>query len=313
MKLNRLVFVALLGGSLVCGALGTARPALALSEELEVYLGDDPTLFDTPEAGVEAFKTIIATGDIQQISKLLGLDAAKLASAEGIADRIGEIKAAAAQLLNVEEDEDQLLLNLGDDVWTFPFPLVKGDDGKWAFDTVAGIEEIINRRIGENELQAIATARTYVDAQRDYASEDRDEDGVLEYAQKLISTEGQTDGLYWPLEQGDGESPAGPSIDQGALEKAAAGEGYFGYKFRILTGQGANVAGGSYDYVVNGNMISGFALVAWPAKYEQTGVTTFVVNHAGIVYEKDLGPDTEKTAVDMKAFDPDETWELVDD
>ncbi len=166
---------------------------------------------------------------------------------------------------------------------------MKGDDGKWYFDTYAGLEEIVNRRVGENELEAISTARAYVDAQQDYAEADHDGDGVLEYAQKLISTEGETDGLYWPTDDVNGESPAGDGIDLAELDKSKAGEGYFGYKFRILTGQGDNIAGGAYDYVINGNMIAGFALIAWPAKYGETGVKTFAVNQHGVVYETDLG------------------------
>ena len=135
---------------------------------------------------------------------------------------------------------------------------------------------------------------------------------MLEYAQKLISTEGQTDGLYWPIEQGDGVSPVGPNIDLAALDKAAQGDGYFGYKFRILRGQGNQVAGGRYDYVINGNMIGGFGLIAWPARYAETGVSTFVISHAGILYEKDLGPDTEKLASEIRRFNPDSSWEACE-
>ena len=131
--------------------------------------------------------------------------------------------------------------------------------------------------------------RAYVDAQEDYASEDRDEDGVEEFAQKLISSEGMTDGLYWPTDDVNGESPAG-DLDQSELDDAAKGEGYFGYKYKILTGQGDQIAGGAYDYIINGNMIAGFGLIAWPAKYGETGVKTFAVNQHGVVYETDLGP-----------------------
>ena len=190
---------------------------------------------------------------------------------------------------------------------------MKGDDGKWSFDTYAGLEEIVNRRVGENELQAIDTARLYVEAQRDYAAEDRDADGVLEFAQKLISSEGTMDGLYWPIEQGDGTSPLGPNLDDAALDKAMQGKGYFGYKYRILNEQGDNVAGGKYNYVINGNMIAGFGLIAYPANYPYSGVSTFVVNHAGIVYEKDLGDDTAAIAEKITSFDPDKTWEVVNE
>ena len=220
----------------------------------------------------------------------LGLDPVALAKAENIKDTFEAIRQTGGEAFSVEEDGDQRIIVLGDEVWPFPFPLRKGKDGKWAFDTEAGIEEIINRRIGENELEAIKTVRAYVDAQKDYALEDRDGDGVLEFAQKLISSEGQTDGLYWPIEQGDGDKPGRRLCQRAAAaESKAKGDGYFGYRFRILRAQGNNIAGGRYDYVINGNMIAGFALIAWPVKYAETGVETFVVNQAGIVYEKDLG------------------------
>ena len=175
-----------------------------------------------------------------------------------------------------------------------------------------GIEEIVNRRIGENEIQAIDTAQAYVEAQRDYAAEDRDDDGVLEYAQKLMSSEGQTDGLYWPADEANGVSPAGDLADD-QLDKARQGEGYYGYRFRILPGQGDNIAGGAYDYIINGNMIAGFALIAWPVIYAETGVKTFMVNQQGIVYEADLGEDTEAKVEAITLFNPDDSWEVSGD
>jgi hypothetical protein len=224
-----------------------------------------------------------------------------------------QIRQAAAELITTEDHDDRKLVNLGSKLWPFPFPLVKGDDGKWSFDTFAGLEEIINRRVGENELQAINTMREYVDAQREYASEDRDADGVLEYAQKVISSDGKTDGLYWPANETDGESPAGSFADQQALDKAKLGEGYFGYRFRILKRQGENIAGGAYDYVINDNMIAGFALLAWPVKYQETGVKTFVVNQNGIVYQADLGPSTEQIVKYIDSFNPGDEWSVVDE
>ena len=170
---------------------------------------------------------------------------------------------------------DRKLLQIGEKLWPLPFPLVKGEDGKWAFDTDAGLEEIVNRRVGENELQTIETMRAYVDAQEDYAPQDRDEDGVEEFAQKLISSEGADRRALLADRRVNGESPAGDFVDQAELDDAGKGEGYFGYRYRILTGQGDNIAGGAYDYVINGNMIAGFALIAWPAKYAETGVNTF--------------------------------------
>jgi len=313
MKTKHLFSALLFGAALFAGPLAAVTPAHAISTELGAFVGDEPTLFDTAEQGIAAFKETMAKGDLAAVAKLLGLDPAKLEKAEGIAASLEQIRAATADRVQVEDEGDQQVLELGDQLWPFPFPLVKGEDGKWGFDTIAGIEEIVNRRIGENELQAIQTARLYVQAQEEYAADDRDADGVREYAQKLISTEGQMDGLYWPLEQGDGESPVGPFLDTAALEKAKAGDGYFGYKFRILKRQGDNVAGGAYDYVTNGNMIGGFALIAWPAKYAATGVATFVVNQAGVVYERDFGPDTENIVAGIKTFNPGDKWSVVED
>jgi hypothetical protein len=302
----------LLGAALVFGGVAAPTPAVAATAGLETYLGAEPTLFDTPEAAVQAFRDTIAKGSLADVAKLLGLDPAKIEASEGISAIMDEIKAAAAESVTVEGEDGVQILDLGRQLWPFPFPIVKGEDGKWAFDTVAGLEEIVNRRIGENELTAIETMRLYVDAQNAYAAQDRDADGVVEFAQKLLSSEGATDGLYWPSEQGDGDSPAGP-LDPDALEKAKSGDGYFGYKFRILTRQGANVAGGAYDYLINGNMIGGFALIGWPAKYGETGISTFVVNQAGVVYEKDFGVDTENIVANIKTFNPDNNWDLVED
>ena len=298
----------LFGAALLLGSTALAMPVVAAESRIEQYVGEAPTAFATPEEAVAAFKSALAADGYDALATLLGLDAAKVKAADGIDERIAEIRAGVAKLLAIKEDGDQRILNIGPEVWPFPFPLRKGEDGKWAFDTYAGVEEILNRRVGENELQAIATARAYVEAQREYASEDRDEDGVLEYAQKLVSTEGATDGLYWPAEQGDGDSPAGDLVNQAAFDKAKAGEGYFGYHFRILRSQGNQVAGGRYDYVINGNMIAGFALIAWPVKHAETGVNTFMVNQAGIVYEKDLGPNTEAIVKETFRFNPDKTW-----
>ncbi|MEE4239649.1 MAG: DUF2950 family protein [Anderseniella sp.] len=314
MNTHRKIWSAVLAVGLLLGA-GCLSPSTWAANEahFERFVGAQPTVFETPEDAVTAFKAAVAATDYEGLALLLGLDAAELKKADGIDQRIAEIRDGAAKLLNVEGDGGQKTLKLGYEVWPFPFPLRKNDDGKWAFDTYAGLEEIVNRRVGENELQAIATMRAYVEAQREYASADHDGDGVLEYAQKLVSSNGATDGLYWPIEQGDGESPAGPFVDQAALDKAQAGDGYFGYRFRILRAQGNQVAGGRYHYVINGNMIAGFGLVAWPARYAETGVKTFVVNQAGIVYEADLGRNTERLARKIRRFNPNKSWNVVSD
>ena len=243
---------------------------------------------------------------------VLGLDPAKLKADENTDDTLAAIKEGAAKQLVLDGEGDRRTVQIGEKLWPLPFPIVKGEDGKWAFDTYDGLEEIVNRRVGENELQAIETMRAYVDAQEDYASQDRDEDGVEEFAQKLVSSEGTTDGLYWPTDDVNGESPAG-DLDQSELDDAAKGEGYFGYKYKILTGQGDQIAGGAYDYIINGNMIAGFGLIAWPAKYGETGVKTFAVNQHGVVYETDLGPSTETVVKYIDRFNPDDSWEVVND
>ena len=171
-----------------------------------------------------------------------------------------------------------------------PIPIVL-TAGAWRFDTEEGVDELANQRIGGNELRTIETMRAYVAAQNDYASADRDGDEVLEYAQHISSSAGRQDGLYWPTSAGEAPSPLGPLL-AAAVETHDVGDSYNGYYYRILTEQGANPPGGAYDYVINGNMIAGFALVAWPAEYDQSGIMTFLVNHQGRVFEKDLGPDT---------------------
>ena len=226
--------------------------------EIESFLSaSEPPVFDTPEAALDAFKAAIQTDGVDAVATLLGLDAAKLKADENTDVTLAAIKEGAAKQLILSGDGDRRTVQIGEKLWPLPFPVVKGDDGKWAFDTFDGLAEIVNRRVGENELQTIETMRAYVDAQEDYASEDRDEDGVEEFAQKLVSSEGTTDGIYWPTDDVNGESPAG-DLDQSELDDAAKGEGYFGYKYKILTGQGDHIAGGAYDYVINGNMIAGF-------------------------------------------------------
>jgi hypothetical protein len=221
----------------------------------------------------------------------------------------------------VRSSDTFVILEVGDDLWPFPIPIVKTNGG-WYFDTAVGKEELLNRRIGTNELATIPVMRAYVDAQREYASEDRDGSEILKYAQRLVSSPGKHDGLYWPLEPGGEESPLGPLVayaqEEGynpeirAEEEVERGP-YHGYHFKILTRQGKHARGGQYNYVINGNMIAGFALVAWPAEYGDSGIMTFIVNQQGRVYQKDLGPNTAKLARNMTEYDPDPTWRLSPD
>lgn len=210
-----------------------------------------------------------------------------------------------------------MVLNIGEKDWPFPVPLVK-KGGQWFFDTKAGKEEILNRRIGENELSTVQTLLAIVDAQREYAMNDRDNDGIREYAEKFGSDPGKRNGLYWETPSGEEPSPLGELVADARAEgyrRSGSKQGpipFHGYYFRILTKQGKHSAGGAFDYVVNNNMIGGFAVVAYPAAYGSSGVMTFMVNHEGVVYEKNLGKNTATTARAMKWFDPDKTWKKVE-
>ena len=218
------------------------------------------------------------------------------------------------------ESSSKYVLEAGTNNWPFPIPIVL-QNGRWSFDTTGGREELLNRRIGKNELAVLEVMRAYVDAQRDYARFDRDGDHVLEYAQRLASSPGTKDGLYWPPDLYGQESPFGPFVAH------AQAEGYFGddpidkfspqpfegYFFKILTRQGKHAPGGKYNYIINGNMIGGFALVAWPAEYGESGIMTFIVNQQGRVYQKDFGSDTTKVARKITTYDPDPSWYLSPD
>jgi hypothetical protein len=216
----------------------------------------------------------------------------------------------------VRTGDDRVVVDIGAQNWPLPIPLVKRD-GKWIFDTAAGRVEIIDRRVGEDELNAIGVCRTYVTAQREYASEDRDGSGILKFAQKLKSTHGMKDGLYWKASDDEEQSPFGPLVAEAHAEgyggKTSEGQPqpFKGYLFRILTAQGAAAPGGAYNYVVNGNLIAGFALVAYPAHWGESGVMTFVVNQWGKVYECNLGQDSAEVATAMTEFNPDTDWAVV--
>lgn len=204
-----------------------------------------------------------------------------------------------------------MVLSLGLDGWNFPIPLVAQGSG-WRFDVARGREELINRRIGSDELNAIAVCRAYVVAQKQYASKDRNGDGRNEFAQKLGSTLGQHDGLYWKEDAAQGVSPFGPLLAEAGSDRKQ-GDPYRGYYFRILTRQGANAPGGAKDYLVDGRLTGGYALIAWPAEYGTLGVMTFMVDSSGRVYQKDLGRDTAAAAANVTSYDPDSTWTLVQD
>jgi hypothetical protein len=212
------------------------------------------------------------------------------------------------------DGDKKAILVIGDNDYPFPIPLERNKDGTWSFDTVAGREEILFRRIGHNELDTIQTCLAFVDAQNDYAAKDRGA-GAGVYAMRFISEAGKKDGLYWPAAQGEEESPLGELFAAATRQGYRAGQGrspYHGYYYKILTRQGPAAPGGAVDYVVRGKMIGGFALVAYPDEYRNSGVMTFLVNHDGTVFQKDLGPKTAQIAEAMTSFNPDPTWKKVD-
>ena len=277
-------------------------------------------IFDTPQAAVDALFTAIAADDTAAGVSIFGPEHKKLVTISDPAERANALR-ELQQAYNEKHDLNQqadgsMVLVIGNKEWPFPIPLVKEDKG-WRFDTAAGIEEIQNRRIGENEMEAIANCHAYIDAQHQYAAKDRDGDEVREYAQKIRSDKGTRNGLYWPTDPtGDEElSPFGEFLAEAAkrIEKNdQPSTPYEGYYYRILTRQGGDVPGGKYDYVINGNMIAGFAIVAWPAEYGKTGIMTIVASHHGKVLEKDLGENTVKIAEAMTEYNPDKTWRDVD-
>jgi hypothetical protein len=277
--------------------------------------------FKSPEEAVKALIDATKGNDTKALMAIFGPTGKELiSSGDEVADQHGRdrfVKAYETANRLVSENEKKIILHVGNKDWPFPIPLVKEGEN-WFFDTKAGKQEVLNRRIGRNELGAIQVCLAYVDAQREYALKSRDRGGLLEYAQKFVSEKDKRDGLYWNAKEGEEQSPLGSLVAKAAREGYTgkkSGEKhspYHGYFYKILKAQGENAAGGGYDYVVKGKMIGGFALVAYPAEYANSGVMTFVVNHEGVVYQKDLGKGTEKIADAMKKYDPDKTWKKVE-
>ncbi|WP_454877144.1 DUF2950 domain-containing protein [Pseudomonas farris] len=265
--------------------------------------------FPTPEMAAQAFVEALGTeyADQARLTELLGNEWRSFIPREGVqrSDVDAFLKQYREQHSIEKTSDRKAILSVGSDHWTLPIPMVKGANG-WRFDINAGSAEVRARRIGRNELAALQSVLTYHDVQMDYASVDRDGDGALAYAQKIFSTAGKHDGLYWEDDDSGQISPLGPLFG-----KTIAGEDWHGYQFRILDGQGPSAPGGAYSYLIGDKMIRGFALIAWPAKYDDTGVMSFMISHEGQVFEKDLGPGGEKLAQSMKRFDPDDSWKVV--
>jgi hypothetical protein len=291
--------------AVLLGVLALAGPAQAATAEPQMRFG-------TPEAAVEVLLTAFKNDDDRALSALFGAEYAdRLLSKDKVAARESRerLYQAAQKAWTLRKDTaDRAVLIIGAGAWPFPIPLVRSG-ADWRFHTAEGVEEIVNRRVGADELGVIATCRNYISAQRQYASKIRDKSGVRKFAQRIRSSAGTQDGLYWdPAVAGGEESPFGPLMAEYLKGGRQAGDPYYGYYFRILTRQGNHAPGGRYNYVINGNMIAGFALVAFPAQYGNTGVMTFLVSHHGKVYQKDLGPRTAEIAKAMQEYNPDATW-----
>jgi hypothetical protein len=271
--------------------------------------------FGSPEEAMKALAETAQTGDTKGMMAILGPEGEDIISSgdevadKNILEQFG--KSYQERVDYVKEKEDRVSIIIGNDNWPFPIPIVKKGEG-WMFDTKAGREEVLNRRIGRNELSAIRVCLGYVEAQRDYASMDRERDGIIQYAQKFASDSYTRNGLYWEPAKGEIPSPLGPFAARAAAEgyRRASDKPtpYNGYYYKILKGQGKSAPGGAFSYVINGHMVAGFALVAWPAEYGVSGVMTFIVNQNGIVYQKDLGPKTDGIAKAMTLYNPDRTW-----
>jgi hypothetical protein len=275
--------------------------------------------FKTPDEAASALVSAAKAGDMKALATVLGPDGdAIVSSGDKVADattRQKFVTAYDAKHQITMEGGNKAIMVIGDQDYPLPIPIVR-KDGMWRFDTAAGREEILARRIGRNELDTIQACLAYVDAQNDYAAKDRTGAGKGVYAQRIVSSPGKKDGLYWPTSQGEEVSPLGELMAEATAQGYRAGAGrtpYHGYYFKILTKQGKAAAGGRLNYVVRGKMIGGFALVAYPAQYKNSGVMTFIVNYAGAVFQKDLGPNTAKLAEKITSYNPDRSWQKVSD
>ena len=302
-----------LAGLVLSVALAAANP---FSSACGAAFAADARTFSSPEQAAAALAAAWRSGGKNEILAIFGPAAERLVSSgDPIAEKEARERLASsyddAHRLELE-GADKAVIVLGKEEWPYPIPLVKRG-ALWRFDVKAGAQQIIDRRIGRDELNAIEVCRAYVEAQREYAAQDRLGDGLHEYARRVASAADKRDGLYWPISQGEDESPLGPLVAGAEAEGfgAASAEGrapFHGYYYRILTRQGKSAPGGAQDYLVKGHLTGGFALVAFPATYGDSGVMTFIVNQNGVVFQKNLGPDTVRIARRMSEYDPDKTW-----
>lgn len=291
------------------------KPALAMLAAFTLQAASVPETFSTPQEAAQAMVAAAGHNDSAAMLKLLGpagkdiVDSGDPKQDESNRAEFARLANEKLQVTSEDGAEDKMTVVVGEQEWPLPIPLVRAN-GKWMFDSTRGRIEILARRIGRNEMNAMEICRGYVEAQFAYAEQDHDKDGVLEYAQKIVSSPGKRDGLHW-----DGATIVPRAFAAAAESAAEAGgktEPYHGYYFRVLKAQGPDALGGAFNYVVKGEMIGGFGLVAWPAEYGVSGIRTYIVNHHGAVYEKDLGPHTTSLARQMSRFNPDKSWKLVE-
>ena len=312
MKSNRNVFIL---AAAVILSVSVSKFARSAAEPNQSF-------FNSENEAASAFVKALREDNNEELLKIFGPQSKELISS---GDKVNDQQRRQMFLKSydeqhrIETDGQKKVLVVGKNEWPFPIPLVK-EKGKWIFDTAEGRQELLNRRIGDNELDTIQTMLAIVDAQREYAMHDYAKSGIHQYARKFKSDPGKKDGLYWEVKEGQEQSPLGPFISdarqEGYFENKSSDSSnkplpYHGYFFRMLTAQGDSAEGGAFDYIVNGKMIGGFAVLAYPAQYGSSGVMSFIVNHDGVVYQKDLGDDTEQKAKVMKLFDPDKTWTVV--
>ncbi|MBI4526728.1 MAG: DUF2950 domain-containing protein [Deltaproteobacteria bacterium] len=297
-------------------ALGAAMTLMIAVCEFSFAATAQQKPFPSAEDAVKAVVTAAKNNDDKELLAIFGPGAKELIfSGDPVADkhRRAQFLKAYDEKIRLDHQGDKVVMMIGKDDWPFPIPLIKKGAG-WVFNTDAGKEEILNRRIGENELHAIQVCRAIVDAQREYAMKNRTGDGLLHYAQKFASDPGKKNGLYWEAKEGEEQSPLGPAIAEAKREgykrnpPGGTPPPYHGYYYKILKAQGKNAPGGAYSYLVKGKMIGGFAVVAYPAKYGNSGVMTFIVNHEGKVFQKNLGKNTASVAAAMTQYNPDSTW-----
>ena len=299
--------------------IACSLPGIAAAQSQPATQAQGPRAFDTPQQAASALIKAAGDYDVPELMAIFGPDGEDfIESADPVRDKNNGMafakEAAAKNSIEIaKSNPNRATIIVGDEEWPFPVPLVK-KNGKWYFNAKEGRQEILYRRIGANELDAITVCRGYVEAQKEYASDIHDDSGVNQYAQKIFSTPGKQDGLYWKNADGTSAGPIGDEVAKALEEGYTSGKsGFHGYYFKILKGQGPAAPMGKLDYVIEGIMIGGFALVAVPAEYRVTGVKTFIVNNDGIVYQKDLGPDSLELVKKMELYNPDKTWYPTDD